>query len=653
MTSAYADTFDDRSGDDDITLVSASAAGAVSAEPGTRAVIYLRVSSAGQVNTDYDPEGISIPAQRVACQRKAEQLGLTVIDEFIEPGKSATEMTKRVAFQQMLARVRTARDIDVVIVYKLSRMARNRLDDAIVMADLRKRGVTLVSATESIDDSPVGQLMHGILATFNEYQSRESGADIAYKMGQKAKNGGTLGRAPLGYLNVFDRSEGREIRTVAIDPERAPFVVLAFELYATGDWTLADLSDELYDRGLRTRPTSMHPAKQVSINKLSLMLRDRYYLGIVTYKGEEIDGRHEALIDEDLFERVQNIIESRSTAGERCRVHHHYLKGSLFCGRCKQAGITQRLIIQHTVNSRGSEYTYFFCRNKQDGSCPTPHVNVIRIEMAVEDHYALVRFSPGFIADVRAHIAEALNDEEAATRLLRQQLTSELHGLDAKEANLIDLAADDTLPQAKIKEKLREIAERRKHLTQRLNEAKDDLDTSARLIEACLTLLQDPQELYRRCDDEQRRLLNQAVFKGLYVDHDQITGHELREPFATLHAVQTAREQDRSDKPDPGRPGSDLTDSRRAISRSGDGSSAVVLEGLLSGMDQVHCSSKPPWVEVAGIEPASFSASPGLLRAQPASIFSAPAVLQAGRRRAQSLFSVPLSPATGRSGGSS
>jgi hypothetical protein len=58
-------------------------------------------------------------------------------------------------------------------------------------------------------------------------------------------------------------------------------------------------------------------------------------------------------------------------------------------------------------------------------------------------------------------------------------------------------------------------------------------------------------------------------------------------------------------------------------------------------------------VEVAGIEPASFSTSPGLLRAQPASLFSAPAVLQAGRRRAQSLFSVPLSPATGPNGGSS
>jgi len=593
MTSAYSDDYPDDL-DEDEPLVSPVTNAGIVAEPGTRAVIYLRVSSTGQVNTDCDPEGISIPAQRVACQRKAEQLGLTLIDEYIEPGKSATEMTKRVAFQQMLTRVRQTRDIDYVIVYKLSRMARNRYDDAIVMADLRKRGVTLISATESIDDTPVGQLMHGILATFNEYQSRESGADIAYKMGQKAKNGGTLGRAPLGYLNVFDRSEGREIRTVTIDTDRAELIKLAFELYATGEYTLADLSDELYDRGLRSRPTALHPAKQVSINKLSLMLRDRYYLGVITYKDEEFEGRHDALIDEDLFGRVQDIIESRSTAKERRRVHHHYVKGSLFCGRCQQAGITQRMIIQHTVNSRGSEYTYFFCRNKQNGSCPSPHINVIRIEDAVEDHYATIRFSPEFISDVRTHLGQTLADQESATRLLKQQLTTQLHGLDAKEENLIDLAADSTLPQAKIKQKLREIE--RKHLTERLQVTSEDLSDNARLIEACLTLLTNPQDLYRRCDDEQRRLLNQAIFLKLYVDHERITGHELHEPFARLHVVHEAHQATDGDKPDPGA-GSVTQEGRRTVSDPGDGPSAL-LEGLLAGMDQVHCSSKPPRVDV-------------------------------------------------------
>ena len=94
--------------------------------PGKRAVIYIRVSSAGQVKTDYDPEGISLPAQRKACHRKADQMGIAIIDEYVEPGRSATEMSRRIAFRQMLARIRAQQDVDYVIVYKLSRLARNR-----------------------------------------------------------------------------------------------------------------------------------------------------------------------------------------------------------------------------------------------------------------------------------------------------------------------------------------------------------------------------------------------------------------------------------------------------------------------------------------------------------------------------------------------
>ena len=71
------------------------------------AVLYLRVSTTSQVHTDYDPEGISIPAQRLACERKAEQMGLTLVGEYVEPGRSATTIVKRPVFQDMLARIKT------------------------------------------------------------------------------------------------------------------------------------------------------------------------------------------------------------------------------------------------------------------------------------------------------------------------------------------------------------------------------------------------------------------------------------------------------------------------------------------------------------------------------------------------------------------
>lgn len=218
------------------------------------AVLYLRVSTVGQVQTDYDPEGISIPAQRQACKRKAEQMGVNVLDEYVEPGRSATTIDRRPVFQAMLERLKAERDVDYVIVYNLSRLNRNRVDDARVLMTMRTMHVTLISAQENIDETPAGQLMHGILAAFNEYRSTADGADIRYKMGQKAMNGGTLGRAKLGYLNVRDHSLGREVRTVAVDPERAPLVRLAFELYATDNYSIDRLAQVLGDRGLRARP---------------------------------------------------------------------------------------------------------------------------------------------------------------------------------------------------------------------------------------------------------------------------------------------------------------------------------------------------------------------------------------------------------------
>lgn len=600
MTSAYADSYDELPQD---TVVPVERP-ASDAEPGTRAVIYLRVSSAGQVKTDYDPEGISIPAQREACLRKANDLGVTVLDEYVEPGRSATEMTKREEFQRMLARVRAQSDVDYVIIYQLSRMARNRYDDAVVMADLRQRGITLVSATEAIDDSPVGQLMHGVLASFNEYQSRQSGADIANKMGQKARTGGTLGRAKIGYLNHIDHSDGRVIRTIILDDERAPFVQLAFELYDTGDYTLDELADELYDRGLRTRPTAKHPAKRVSINKLSHLLRDRYYLGYVTYQGEEIQGRHEPLIDEDLFDRVQERLNSRSAAKERRRVHHHYLKGSLFCGRCQRAGRVQRMIIQRTLNSKGAEYLYFFCRNRQNNTCNAPHINAALVEDAVERHYTTIRFSQSFITETRTQIDTVINEQEKAARLLHQQLSNQLAELDTQEENVIDLAADGSLPQTKVKAKLRDIERHRRHLTQRLDTASADLSDAARLIEMSLKLLDRPEQLYQRCNDEQRRLLNQAIFHNIYIEDEQVTDHELQEPFGQLHSMQQGTEQP---TPQPTTTAPTSPNSKKATRRAGGPSAPSGVTALLHGLQSGTCSSSDSKVELRGIEPLTFS----------------------------------------------
>ena len=556
---------------------------------GKRAVLYLRVSGESQVKTDYDPEGLSIPAQRRSCENKAGQMGVQIIDEYVEPGRSATSMDKRVAFQEMLERIRVAGDVDYVLVYKLSRMNRNRIDDALVLVELRRHNVSLISATEPIDESPEGQLMHAMLAAMNEFRSKGDGADIRYKMSEKARKGGTLGLAPIGYLNARDLFEDREIRIVVPDPERAPFIPTAYELYATGDYNFDQLADELTDRGFRTRSGPRRPARPVSTSKLAALLRDRYYLGVVKHKDEEFPGRHEPLVTPELFERVQRVLEERGGKGVRKRVHHHYLKGSLWCGACHDRGRESRMILQNTVR-RGTDYSYFFCRARQQHGCPVRYLDTNNVEDAVLAHYATIQFPAALDEQVRGVVRESLADLQQATQLRHDQLSRELGRLDSQEENLLDLIADGDVATPKIKERLTRIRDQRQTIERELATVSDGLAAGAALIEAGLDLLRDPQELYRRMSAAQRKLLNEVIFEKLYVIEDRITGERFKPPFddlADLRRTHTTPTTNARHRP--------------RTNPAGQNSSGRSLAGdLLGGV-----SNKTILVEAMGIEPTT------------------------------------------------
>ena len=564
-----------------------------SSEGGKRAVLYLRVSTPSQVNTDYNPEGISLPAQRDACTVKSAALGAEIVKEFVEPGRTATSIEKRPVFQEMLAWIKEQKDIDYIIVYQFNRIFRNSIDAAITKRELEKYGTRVVSTVMDLGEGPESAMVEMILHAVDEYRSKADGADIAYKMAAKVRNGGTLGRAPLGYLNARDTSEGRNIGIVILDPERAPLVKLGFELYASGDYSLERLAEELTERGLHARPTRRHPVGPVSTTRLNDVLRDPYYMGYVMYEGELIPGRHEALVGEEVFDRVQAILDERGLGGARITRHHHYLKGALWCGQCHKEGFESRMIMQWATGKAGTKYQYYFCRRKQRHQCQSRYLEVEAIESAIERYYGELRFPEEIADQMRTVMREALEEEEKASKLLHRQLTSELLKLDRQEENLLDLLADGTESSTKIKQRLNAIIRQRSRLRQQLEDTGQRLEVGVELLERGLRLLQDPQDLYRQMGPEQRRLMNEAIFAKLYVTDNQITDASFNPPFNDLL---TLRDQWTWDAPE-----SDSGD--HPEHRSG-----IFLGG---------CSNKRVMVEVAGIEPASFDASTGLLRAHP------------------------------------
>ena len=157
------------------------------------AVSYLRVSTRGQAERGGgNDEGFSIPAQREANKKKALSMGAIIGKEFVDRGASA-KSADRPQLQAMLEYVRENADrIDYVIVHKVDRLARNRGDDIDIMRALRECGVQLVSASESIDDTPAGMLLHGIMSSIAEFYSQNLATEVKKGMGEKIKNGGIL-----------------------------------------------------------------------------------------------------------------------------------------------------------------------------------------------------------------------------------------------------------------------------------------------------------------------------------------------------------------------------------------------------------------------------------------------------------------------------
>ena len=167
----------------------------------SKAVLLLRVSSAGQTRRAGSEEGYSIEHQRRACLTKAEQMDADVVREFVAPAESASKGLYR-ALREAIKLIKDSGDIDYLIVYRLDRFARDELTNFSAIAELRLAGCQLISVSENIDDTPQGMLLTGILTSINAFYSRDLARKVTEGRVTKARLGGTPVRAPLGYLNV-------------------------------------------------------------------------------------------------------------------------------------------------------------------------------------------------------------------------------------------------------------------------------------------------------------------------------------------------------------------------------------------------------------------------------------------------------------------
>lgn len=479
------------------------------------AVSYIRVSTTHQVERGHAREGFSIPAQREAIQRRAHGLGALVATEFVERGHSGRNVS-RPALQRMLTYIQE-HSVDYVIVHKVDRLARSRADDVAITRAIHDSGARLVSSTEGIDTTPNGVLLHGIMASIAEFYSRNLAQEVMKGMRQKVIQGGTPSRAPIGYLNVRRQTDdGREFRTVVIDKERAPHVAWAFEAYATGRWSVAQLVVELGIRGLRTRPTPARPSTVPTVTSLHRVLTNPYYKGIVTMNGAQHTGSHKPLVSVTTWDTVQRLLNARRS-GERSRIHTHYLKSTVYCFNCHR-----RLIVHKARSRSGRIYDYFVCSGRQTGApkCTQRALPMASVERRVEDAYLSIEISDARRREVEQSRRRVLTHMVGEREQRRTELSEQAHVLASHQEKLLDLYYSDGIPREMLIRKQKKLTQELAQVNSERERVGKDTPSVMQRVSDVLNLLEGAHTRYLTATPDARKQMNNVVISRVLIGPD-------------------------------------------------------------------------------------------------------------------------------------
>jgi len=290
--------------------------------------------------------------------------------------------------------------------------------------------------------------------------------------------------------------------TVELDEERAPLMKAAFDLYATGQWTVNELAQHLALRGLTTRATPKIPSKPMDKGTLNKLLVHPYYMGVMKFQGAYLPGKHEPLVDRETWQKVQDILASRVN-GESHRSHPHFLKSTVYCGTCGA-----RLIIEYPKSRSGVRYPYFTCaaRHNKRNDCKQRSVLIEEVERQIEVLYADISFAPEVRQQLEDWLMEEIQKTADESAVERKGLELEKDKLERRQRKLLEAHYDDAIPLSLSKEEQTFLADSLDAIDRQLElhdthygELKEKLSKALEIMEGC-------GETYRTAPEHIKRI---------------------------------------------------------------------------------------------------------------------------------------------------
>ena len=378
------------------------------------AVIYARYSSHNQTEQ-------SIEGQLAAGHAYAKAHGYTVVREYCDRAQTGRN-DNRDAFQRMLSDT-DKHQFDVIIAWKVDRIGRNREDIAFNRYRCKKNGVRIEYVAENLPDSAESVILESVLEGMAEYYSLQLSTNVKRGLLESARKCQCVsGIRPFGY-NVDPVT-----KKFVVNPKTAPIAKEIFERYANGE-TETEIIKWLNDTGIQT--TMKRPFTK---NSLAVLLHNEKYIGVYTFKDVvRVEGGVPAIIDKDLFDKVQELMKVNHRAPSHTWTHREYiLTDKLFCGKCGSP-----MVGESGFSHTGAKHSYYSCvKRRKEKACDKRPVRQEWIEgqvlKATRDLLADDELLD-YIADKTFEYYQATNGHQDQ----RDALEKQLHDVDVAIDRLI------------------------------------------------------------------------------------------------------------------------------------------------------------------------------------------------------------------------
>lgn len=501
----------------------------------------LRVGIYGRYSDTNQDDGYSIEYQMSECTNYIDRHGLSLTKTYIDQAVTGTKVAGRDAFHELIHDVKNEL-IDVVIVYKFSRIFRNAYESHMYRKIFKQHGVKLISATEQVDDdTSSGKLMIGVMANIDEYQSAVISDHVKSAMREMVSEGFFAGgTVPYGY-KLEAVQHGKKVRKKYVPDEYEKEVVKKlFELYAD-NYSLKYLQDYTKSIGAASRS-----GKPFSIQTIARMLRNDFYIGVLRYnaQGHEpivVQDIIPPIIDKMLWERVQQRHNSRNYVRPRKRKDLYSLTGKIVCGKCG----AHFFGIRSASVQRGKkyDYKYYVCStSKTYHTCSCKRVRKDFLETAVLGEIKKHILNEKAVYQIANDIVAKLGENPDAQKNKLKEFKKELTTVKSQISELLDLKSLKLVDNVYLVEHMKPLQEKAKEIELQIYaiEQQTKMTISHAMI---VDYLNKMLSISDTADDEVLQTIFNNFVEKIVIDNEEIKIHLFVSPFVDQFVYKSSHGQ--------------------------------------------------------------------------------------------------------------